>query len=78
MPPFLFDAVGWVEPTGPAFGRPDDKLRDTHRSQLMPPMGFAKSSTHPGLTNNTRRAPAAVAWRRAAVQPLVQQRPRPR
>ncbi len=22
--------VGWVEQTGPAFGRPDDKLRETH------------------------------------------------
>ena len=30
--------VGWVEPTGPAFGRPDDKLRETHhrsRQQLI-------------------------------------------
>ena len=30
--------AGWVEPTGPAFGRPDDKLRETHhrsRQQLI-------------------------------------------
>ena len=38
--------VGRVEPPGPAFGRPDDKLRETHpRSscsvQLM--MGFARA-----------------------------------
>jgi hypothetical protein len=26
----LRPGVGWVEPTGPAFGRPDDKLRETH------------------------------------------------
>jgi hypothetical protein len=26
--------VGWVKPTGPADGRPDDKLRDTH--QFLP------------------------------------------
>src|SRR5712671_6907579 len=24
--------VGWVEPPGPAFGRPDDKLSETHRA----------------------------------------------
>ena len=24
------DVVGWVEPPGPAFGRPDGKLRETH------------------------------------------------
>src|SRR6266853_2673356 len=36
--------VGWVEPPGPAFGRPDDKLRETHHQprHLEPPsMGFA-------------------------------------
>jgi hypothetical protein len=27
----LRPGVGWVEPTGPAFGRPDDKLRETDR-----------------------------------------------
>ena len=26
-------AVGWVEPTGPTFGRPYDKLSDTHQSR---------------------------------------------
>ena len=26
----LIQTVGWVEPTGPALGRPDDNLRDTH------------------------------------------------
>jgi hypothetical protein len=30
---------------GPAFGRPDDKLRDTHQSQFAKVMGFAKRST---------------------------------
>ena len=39
--------VGWVEPPGPAFGRPDDKLRDTHQLQFAKVMGFAKGSTHP-------------------------------
>jgi hypothetical protein len=28
---WLLASVGWVEPTGPAFGRPVDKLRDTHQ-----------------------------------------------
>src|SRR5712691_5240306 len=29
------------EPTGPAFGAPDDKLRDTHQLHFMKTMGFA-------------------------------------
>ncbi len=40
-------SAGWVEPPGPAFGRPDDKLRDTHRLKFAKMMGFAKGSTHP-------------------------------
>src|SRR5712672_4513657 len=27
-----FRAVGWVEPSGLAFGKPKDRLRETHRS----------------------------------------------
>ena len=26
----IHSPVGWVEPTGPAFGRPDDRLRETY------------------------------------------------
>jgi hypothetical protein len=33
--------VGWVEPTGPVFDRPDDKLRDTHQLHFMEIMGSA-------------------------------------
>ena len=33
--------VGWVEPTGPAFGRPDDKLRETHHLAGAGMVGFA-------------------------------------
>jgi hypothetical protein len=44
--------VGWAEPTGPAFGRPDDKLRDTHRVQRLILMGFAKGSTHPVIAKS--------------------------
>src|SRR6266481_9634108 len=29
--------VGWVEPPGLALGRPDDKLRETHRSHADTP-----------------------------------------
>jgi hypothetical protein len=32
-------SVGWVEATSPAFGRPDDKLRETHQFVAM--VGFA-------------------------------------
>ena len=32
---YVLQVVGWVEPPGPAFGRPDDKLRDTHRFSLL-------------------------------------------
>jgi hypothetical protein len=32
-----------VEPPGPAFGRPDDELRDTHHMWLMKMMGFARA-----------------------------------
>ena len=37
----------WDEwtPPGPAFGRPDDKLRDTHQWQFATMMGFANGST---------------------------------
>jgi hypothetical protein len=37
--------VGWVE--RPAFGRPDDKLCDTHQLQFAKVIGFAKRSTRP-------------------------------
>jgi hypothetical protein len=36
-------SVGWVAPTGPAAGRPDDKLRDTNHHQHPRPMGFASA-----------------------------------
>ena len=35
------DPLGWVEPTGPAFGRPDDKLRGTHPNRTLQLMGIA-------------------------------------
>jgi hypothetical protein len=35
-----------VKPPGPAFGRPDNKLRATHQFRLATMMGFAKRSTH--------------------------------
>jgi hypothetical protein len=33
--------AGWVGPTGPAFGRPDDKPRDNHQLQFATLMNFA-------------------------------------
>src|SRR5258708_28827435 len=39
--------VGWVEPPGPALGRPDDKLRETHRSHADRPGWVSRCSTHP-------------------------------
>src|SRR5260370_3179261 len=55
----LLQSVGWVEPPGPAFGRLDDKLHETHHTTMMgfallnpsyayfryhPPSGFLSSS----------------------------------
>jgi hypothetical protein len=34
-----------MEPTGPAFGRPDDKLRDSHQLKFAKVTGFAQRST---------------------------------
>jgi hypothetical protein len=39
------DLVGWGEPTGPAFGRPDDKLREAHHCSMLQLMDIA--SLHP-------------------------------
>src|SRR5260370_16654029 len=39
--------VGWVEPPGPALGRPDDKLRETHHSHADRPGWVSRCSTHP-------------------------------
>jgi hypothetical protein len=41
------EQVGCVEPTGPASGRPDDKLRDTHHRAARLRDGFRKDSTYP-------------------------------
>jgi len=38
--------VGRGKARSPALGRPDEKLRDTHRSSATMMTGFAKSSTH--------------------------------
>jgi hypothetical protein len=36
------EAVGWVEPSGLAFGKPKDRLRETHqRRRDRELMGFA-------------------------------------
>jgi hypothetical protein len=50
-----FQRIERVEPTGPAFGRPDDKLRDTHQSQFAEVMDFAKRSTHPTYLHPLQR-----------------------
>src|SRR5690242_1002226 len=42
---FSLRSVGWVEPPGPAFGRPDDKLRETHPFHRRDMMGIA--TLHP-------------------------------
>ncbi len=50
-----------MEPPGPAFGRPDNKLRDTHQLHFANMMGFAKGSPVPlatfaaGPCRNTER-----------------------
>jgi hypothetical protein len=33
--------AGWLEPMGPVFDRPDDKLRDTHQLHFMEMMDLA-------------------------------------
>ena len=56
----MAQSVGWAGPTGPAFGRPDDKLRDTHQLQFMTLMGFA--SLNPAARRPCeRRDPYAVS-----------------
>jgi hypothetical protein len=37
---YLNQRVGWAEPPGPAFGRPDDKLRDIRQFAVYDPDGY--------------------------------------
>jgi hypothetical protein len=48
------------EPPGPAFGRPDDKLRDVNQLSFAKMMGFAKAqpySLSSSATGSRERAP---------------------
>jgi hypothetical protein len=54
--------VGWVGPTGPAFGRPNDKLRDTHPLQFAKVMGF-REALEPSWVNPNSPALATAFLR---------------
>src|SRR6266851_9560666 len=52
--------VGWVEPPGPAFGRPDGKLSETHHHPCRCPRWVSLRSTHPTVSNSDTEIAEAV------------------
>src|SRR5258705_12406607 len=58
--PLILKTVGWVEPSGPAFGRPNDKLGETHRHDdgfrfAQPILRFIASPTPQRLPQLVRK-----------------------